>query len=90
MKAKNQRVSLRTTQAQKTLLSRAAEIKGTSFSDFVLESACRAAEHALLDQRLFFLDEDSFARFQEALERPTASKPEILKLFREKPPWEQT
>jgi uncharacterized protein (DUF1778 family) len=42
-----------------------------------------------LDQRLFFADKETFNKFEETLERPVATKPELTDLMRKKAPWEQ-
>lgn len=57
-------------------------------SEFILESACEAAENALLDQRLFFLNDAQWIAFQEKLNRPAEVKPALKNLMEEKAPWE--
>ena len=87
--AKTERFTLRATNAQKELINRAAAIKRTNATDFILVNACKAAEDALLDQRLFFADKETFDKFEAILDRPITSKPELDALMREKAPWEQ-
>ncbi len=82
------RLGLRATLQQRMLIRRAAEITHKSITDFVLESACEAAESALLNQRLFMVDESSYKRFLEALEEPAKVNPKLQKLLEEKAPWE--
>jgi len=43
----------RATHEQEVVLRRAAEVAHKSRTDFILDSACLAAEQTLLDQRLF-------------------------------------
>lgn len=87
---RTERLNLRLTSSQNSLIRRAAETTHKSVSAFVLESACIAAENAILDQRLFFLDEEELNKFQEALERPATMKPGLKRLMKSKPPWHQT
>ncbi|MCC6864290.1 MAG: DUF1778 domain-containing protein [Rhodobacteraceae bacterium] len=47
------RLGLRSTPEQEVVLRRAAEVAHKSLTDFILDSACLAAEQTLLDQRLF-------------------------------------
>ena len=47
------RLGLRAMQQQEAILRCAAEVAHKSLTDFILDSACHAAEQTLLDQRLF-------------------------------------
>ena len=51
--ARSARLGLRATPEQEAVLRRAAEVAQKSLTDFILDSACLAAEQTLLDQRLF-------------------------------------
>ncbi|MDM8550534.1 DUF1778 domain-containing protein [Desulfobacterales bacterium HSG2] len=82
------RIDLSATLHQDTLIRRAAEATRKSVAEFVLDSACRAAENALLDHRLFLLDDANWQKFQEAIDQPARVRPRLQKLMREKSPWE--
>lgn len=83
------RIGLRATAEQEGIIRRAAEVSRKSLTEFVLESACRAAEETLLDQRLFLVDEDRWRAFQEVLERPAETvKPRLRELLHSPSPWE--
>jgi uncharacterized protein (DUF1778 family) len=86
--SKTSRIGLRATPHQQMLIQRGAEIKRKSVSEFILESACAVAENALLNQRLFFLNDAQWIAFQEAMNRPAQVKPALKKLMEEKSPWE--
>jgi len=45
-------------------------------------------QHALLDQRLFQLDEKACEEFEAALAEPVADNPRLRALLRESAPWE--
>jgi uncharacterized protein (DUF1778 family) len=49
------RLGLRATPEQEILLRRAAEVAHKSLTEFILDSACAAAQQTLLDQRLFLV-----------------------------------
>ncbi|MBF0118702.1 MAG: DUF1778 domain-containing protein [Desulfobacterales bacterium] len=83
------RFALRATEFQENLIRRAAKATYKNVTEFILTNACKAAEQALLDQKCFFLDEESFIKFQQALERPAQFKPNLAKLMKEKSPWEK-
>jgi uncharacterized protein (DUF1778 family) len=68
--AKSERLGLRTSEAQRRLLSAASRAEGTSVSEFVLAHATRAAENVLADRRVFILDDDRWSAFESALDRP--------------------
>ena len=53
--ARSARLGLRATPEQEVVLRRAAEVAHKSLTDFILDSACLAAEQTLLDQRLFMV-----------------------------------
>lgn len=82
------RLGLRTTPMQAALIQRAAEVMRKSVTEFVLTSACEKAEQTLLDQRLFIVDEQAWAVFQEALARPVQVKAGLQTLLAEPAIWE--
>ncbi len=83
------RFGFRATLQQEALLRKAAKITGRNITQFVLTSACEAAENALCDQRIFFADNESFQTFQDILERPAQVKPKLRELMKSRAPWEE-
>ena len=81
------RITLRASPAQEMVLRRAADVGRKSLSDFILESACQAAEQTLLDQRLFVVSASQFESFTEILDRPEQENPGLRKLLTLIPPW---
>jgi len=63
-------IQIRTSAETKVLLNRAAAVRGQKLSEFMLDSARRQAEDALLDQRAFFLGEDAYEQFLSLLDNP--------------------
>lgn len=82
-------INLRTSEARRALIDRAAEALGKDRTEFMLEAATREAQSVLLDRRFFQLDKDAFRRFAEALDAPPADNPRLRKLFARQAPWER-
>jgi len=59
-----------------------------NLTDFILEAACREAEHVLCDRRYFVLDEESFNAFEAALDVPLTENKAVKRLLSCKTPWE--
>lgn len=70
------------------MLRRVAEVADKSLTDFVLESACQAAEQTLLDQRLFLVSGDQYQTMLELLDRPAQDNRGLRDLFSRPEPWE--
>jgi len=88
IRTRDQAINIRATQRERDLIDRAALVIGKSRSDFMLETACRAAENILLDRTYFVLDTERFDRLAELLENPP-EPPEGLRAFlAHKAPWE--
>lgn len=83
------RLGLRATAEQEFVLRRAAEVAHKSLTDFILDSACLAAEQTLLDQRLFMATGTQYQALMDLLERPEESNEGLRELFSRKAPWEE-
>jgi len=75
---------VRTTPTMKALLQRAATSSHKNVTEFLLEAGMNAAEEALVDRRMFRLDDDQWQAFQDVLDRPVTKKPRLAKLLAEK------
>lgn len=82
------RLGLRATPEQEAVLRRAADVAHKSLTDFILDSACRAAEQTLLDQRLFLVSGSQGQALMALLERPVQSNEGLRDLFSRKAPWD--
>ena len=78
---KTRRLDLRLTKEQDALIRRAAEQDARSISDFILSSVTMEAQRRLADQRLFILNEEEHARFEEILQASPTDDPKLRKLF---------
>lgn len=83
------RLGLRATAEQEFVLRRAAEVAHKSLTDFILDSACLAAEQTLLDQRLFMATGTQYQALMDLLERPEQPNEGLSDLFSRKAPWEE-
>jgi len=70
------------------VLRRAAEVTHKSLTDFILDSACRAAEQTLLDQRLFMVSGSQYQALLALLEQPPQENAGLRDLFSRRGPWE--
>lgn len=86
--SRSARVGLRSSEAQVTVLRRAAEVAHKSLTDFILDSACLAAEQTLLDQRLFMTTGKDHQALLELLDRPARSNAGLKDLFSRTAPWD--
>jgi uncharacterized protein (DUF1778 family) len=86
---KTARLGLRATPEQEMLLRRAAEVSRKSLTEFILDSAYKAAEETLLDQRLFLIDDERYQRLLEMLDRTPADNSGLRDLFAKKAPWDE-
>jgi uncharacterized protein (DUF1778 family) len=81
--SKDRRINLRATSVQESLIRAAADKRGLSMTDFVLESACTRAEETIADQVHFVLSDKQWKAFNDALERPARVRPRLRKLLTE-------
>lgn len=85
--ARSARLGLRATHEQETVLRRAAEVAHKSLTDFILDAACKAAEHTLLDQRLFMVSDRQYQSLLTMLDQPESDNPGLADLFSRRPVW---
>ncbi len=87
--ARSARLGLRATLEQEVVLRRAAEVAHKSLTDFILDSACLAAEQTLLDQRLFMVPGSQYQALMDLLEQPEQPNEGLRDLFSRKAPWDK-
>ena len=86
--ARTARLGLRATPRQEAVLRRAAEVAHKSLTDFILDSACQAAEQSLLDQRLFMVSGSQYQALMDLLDRPEQPSEGLRELFSRQAPWD--
>jgi len=81
-------IQIRASAEAKAILNRAAALRGQKLSEFMLQSARRQAEETILDQRTFFLDDDTHGRFLAQLDSPRAPSAKARARLNRKAPWD--
>lgn len=87
--AKRDTLNLRIKPEVRSLIDRAAKIRGKNRTDFILDAARNAAEEALLDQALFVVSEEAYAEFVERLDRPPTPNPRLKRMMQTPAPWDE-
>jgi len=80
---KENRLSIRTSDSEKKLLTEAARVRHMNMSQFVLQTSLDAAREILIDQTEFRLPPEQWAAFCARLDEPARVIPELRDLFRE-------
>ena len=83
------RLELRATREQEIVLRRAAHVAHKSLTDFILDSACLAAEQTLLDQRLFMVPSGQYQALMDLLDESEKPNEGVRDLFSRKAPWDK-
>jgi uncharacterized protein (DUF1778 family) len=81
-------IQIRASAETKAILTRAAALRGQKLSEFMLDSARRQAEDALLDQRNFFLEPEAYDAFLALLDAPARPNARLMELMSRRAPWE--
>lgn len=71
------------------LIDHAAAMTGKTRTDFVLESAQRAAENAILDRTIFTAGPRAYREFLEFLDAPPSPNARLRKTMLTAAPWEK-
>ncbi len=87
--ARSARLGLRATAEQEAVLRRAAQVAHKSLTDYILDSACLAAEQTLLDQRLFMVTGSQYQALLDLLDRPAQENEGLARLFSRPAPWDK-
>lgn len=82
----NQRISLRLLSEQKALLRRAAALRNTSLTDFVLQPALREASAVIEAASRVILSERDSLRMLDLLENPPPPNARLLDAAHDLPP----
>lgn len=82
-------IQIRATAETKAMLNRAAALRGQKLSEFMLDSAQRQAEEAILGQRVFLLDDKAHAAFLEMLDAPAKPNKALKALMARRPAWQR-
>ncbi|MFL4468980.1 DUF1778 domain-containing protein [Tateyamaria armeniaca] len=83
------KLSMRISMDDRGLIDSAAAVARKSRTEFMVDSARRAAVDTLLDARAFQLDEEQTERLDELLSNPPASVEKLRRLMASRAPWEK-
>jgi len=83
LEQKTERIDIRTTATVKAMLQQAAAAAHKSVSEFLLDTGLSQAEKTLADRKLFALNSDQWATFQQALDAPIKQNAALKKLINE-------
>ena len=81
---KQPKIQLSLTREQKAVISKAARLRQTTVSKFIVEQAFDGAQQILANQVHFSLPPERWQEFCEALDAPPRVIPALQALFREK------
>ena len=87
--AKRETLNIRIKPAERGLIDQAAKSLGKNRTDFILESARRASEDALLERKLLTVSAKAYAAFLQRLDAPPRPNARLRKSMRTRPPWER-
>ena len=82
-------IQIRAPAETKAMLNRAAALRGQKLSEFMLDSARQQAEAAILDQRIFFLDDKAHEAFLAILDAPPKANKALRGLMGRRPAWQR-
>ena len=85
---RSQVVNMRVETSQLSLIDTAATLSGKNRTDFILDAARQAAEQALLERRLFILNDEQWEAFNKALDAPHKENESLRQALERKAPWE--
>jgi len=87
--AKRDTLNLRIKPEDRSMIERAAQVRGKTRTDFVLDAARAAAEEALLEQAVIRVAPEAYAAFLTRLDEPAQSNERLRKTLRSKAPWDK-
>jgi len=82
-------LNIRIPSETRQLIDRAAESKGQTRTEFMLNASRSAAEETLLDSALFQVSPEAFQAFLERLDAPPAPSERLIRLMNRTPAWER-
>ena len=87
--AKRESLNIRIKPEERSLIDRAAKVRGKNRTDFVLDAARAAAEEALLDQTIITASAQAYAAFVARLDMPPQPNERLRKTLQTPAPWDK-
>jgi uncharacterized protein (DUF1778 family) len=86
--SKRETLNIRIKLDERTLIDKAAKMRGKNRTDFILEAARLAAEKALLDQLIINASPQAYAEFLVKLENSPSPNKHLRKTMQTAAPWD--
>lgn len=86
---KRETLNIRIKPEERSLIDRAAKIRGKNRTEFVLEAARAAAEDTLFDQAIINAGPKAYAAFLTRLDMPPQPNERLRKTMQTPAPWDQ-
>ncbi|TMS57252.1 DUF1778 domain-containing protein [Imbroritus primus] len=86
---KRETLNLRIKPEERSLIDRAAKVRGKNRTDFVLDAARMAAEEALLEQTIIAVSPKAYAAFVARLDLPPQPNERLRKMLQTAAPWDE-
>jgi uncharacterized protein (DUF1778 family) len=80
---KDSRIAVRLSSHRDALIRHAAEVEGTSITEFTVAATLSHAIDVLADRRMFAIDDAAWSEFVAVRDRPVSHKARLAKLFSE-------
>lgn len=87
--AQRETLNLRIKPEERSLIDRAAKVRGKNRTDFVLDAARAAAEEALLDQAVVGTSPQAYAAFLDRLDQPPRPNERLRQTLNTPAPWDK-
>jgi len=82
MSSRTERLNLRLTPEQKSLLRKAAEARGERLSEYVVRHAVMAAESDVADRTVFYANDEQFEEIQTMLSSTPPNPDKLAELLK--------
>ena len=87
LKPPRETLNLRIPLVERTLIDRAAAIRGRTRTEFVLQAARQEAESVLLDRAMFSVTPEAYAEFLARLDAPAQPNERLVRTMTMPSPW---
>lgn len=86
---KRETLNIRIKSEERSLIDRAAQVRGKNRTDFVLDAARAAAEETLLDQAIISAQPNAYAAFLARLDMPPLPNQHLRTTMQTPAPWDE-
>lgn len=87
--SKRETLNIRIKPEERSLIDRAAKLRGKNRTDFILDAARLAAEETLAEQAVIMVSAEAHAEFLSRLDMPPQPNDRLRKTMQTPAPWEK-